>query len=179
MKVKFWRRRRVWTMWLAMAVSLVVAGAAQAMAVDPGTGKSYAPTSSSSAIRPDDRAVRVVPSAQTSPLSASVADQIFRRHQAAGLLPEVSTTSATVRPDDRAVRVVPTSDVPATSVRPDDRAIRVGPPASSTPVLVATDSKGGFDWSDATYGLLVGFMLALLGAGIAVATRSRGRLAHS
>ncbi len=155
MKVKFWRRRRVWTMWLAMAVSLVVAGAAQAMAVDPGTGKSYPPSSTSTptaAVRPDDRAIRVVPSA------------------------DVATA---VRPDDRAVRVVPTSNLPTTPTRPDDRAIRVVPPATSTPVVVATDSKGGFDWSDATYGLLVGFMLALLGAGIAVASRSRGRLAHS
>jgi ABC-type dipeptide/oligopeptide/nickel transport system permease subunit len=159
MKVKFWNRRRVWTMWLAMGVSLVVAGAAQAMAVDPGSGKSYGPTSTStpsSAIRPDDRAVRVVPSAQATPVI--VDNSILRRHRAAGLLPDVSASAA---------------------IRPDDRAVRVVPPASSTPVLVATDSKGGFDWSDATYGLLVGFMLALLAAGIAVATRSRGRLAHS
>lgn len=158
MKVKLWRRRRVWTMWLAMAVSLAAAGVAQAMAVDPGTGRSYGPLSAntpSSGIRPDDRAVRVVPATQ------------------------VSTVSATIRPDDRAVRVVPTSDAPAAAIRPDDRAIRVGAPTDSTPVLVATDSKGGFDWSDATYGLLVGLMLALLGAGLIVATRSRGRLAHS
>jgi hypothetical protein len=160
MKVKFWNRRRVWTMWLAMVVSLVVAGAAQAMAVDPGSGKSYGPSTTATpttAVRPDDRAVRVVPSAQPA-TALSVDNSILRRHQAAGLLPDESTSA---------------------TVRPDDRAVRVGAPTDSSPVIVATDSKSGFSWTDATYGLLVGFMLALLGAGIAVATRSRGRLAHS
>jgi hypothetical protein len=160
MKVKFWTRRRVWTMWLAMGVSLVVVGAAQAMAVDPGSGKSYAPASSS-------RADTFTPGYTDFPNALRLANV------------SSSTANTAVRPDDRAVRVTPTSDVPAVGIRPDDRAIRVGPPADSTPVLVATDSKGGLDWSDATYGLLVGFMLALLAAGIAVAMRSRGRLAHS
>jgi hypothetical protein len=172
MKVKFWRRRRVWTMWLAMAVSLVVAGAAQAMAVDPGSGRSYGPTTAATGIRPDDRAIRTVP-------TSHVVTAVRPDDRAVRVVPTSDVPATAIRPDDRATRFVPTSDVPATAIRPDDRAIRVGPPADSTPVLVATDSKGGFDWSDATYGLLVGFMLALLAAGLAVATRSRGRLAHS
>jgi hypothetical protein len=99
---------------------------------------------------------------------------------ALSLAAAVPATAAATRPDDRAGVRGPTAATSAQrAVRPDDRAGVRGPLSASrmTHAVVATSRT--FDWGDAATGGAVTFgAISVLGQGV-LASRRRGRIAHS
>jgi hypothetical protein len=134
-------------------------------------------------VRPDDRAVRISP---TSGLETLVRpdDRAVRvspgtretavRPDDRGVRVSPGTIETAVRPDDRGVRVSPVSPVEPV-VLPDDRAGERGPgaaPAAPTTILVSPD---GFDWTDAGIGAGMALGLILLGSGMLLVARRHRR----
>lgn len=112
-------------------------------------------------LSPDDRAVpRATPAAEP---QLGPDDRAVPR-ATPGAAPQLS-------PDDRAVpRATP---VAAPQLSPDDRAV---PRATPAPEPVAAPGGGGISWPSPTEtALIAGMMLAITGAGFAVARRRPGR----